>query len=46
MEGRVFWFLFTGLAFQRLEKGLARVGETKSLNKARQSAGLKSSNNT
>jgi hypothetical protein len=23
MQGQVFWFLFTGLAFQRLEKGLA-----------------------
>ncbi|PZE10117.1 hypothetical protein DMX10_27725 [Pseudomonas sp. 57B-090624] len=23
MQGQAFWFLFTGLAFQRLEKGLA-----------------------
>ncbi|EQM70920.1 hypothetical protein L682_07055 [Aquipseudomonas alcaligenes OT 69] len=36
MMGQVFWFLFTGLAFQRLEKGLARVGETKSLTRTRQ----------
>jgi hypothetical protein len=28
MQGQVFWFLFTGLAFQRLEKGLAWEGET------------------
>jgi hypothetical protein len=29
--------------FQRLEKGLARVGETKSISRTRQSAELKSS---
>ena len=28
MQGQVFGFLFTGLATQRLEKGLARQGET------------------
>jgi hypothetical protein len=40
MEGQVFWFLFTGLAFQRLEKGLARQGETETISRTPQSTGL------
>jgi hypothetical protein len=35
MQGQVFWFLFTGLAIQRLEKGLAREGETKNTSRTR-----------
>ncbi len=35
MQGQVFWFLFTGLAIQRLEKGLARESETGNITRTR-----------